>query len=138
MGKMNMKNVSENELPIYRQNCGRVFNMPILPLPPKEGLPHEVNTYEDVDEPRFDPKIHLNLQKPNYIRLLTDFEKTTEMPKVTGSEGSPFAYSSPFQVGTQLPIFLPFSTAITSKLRIVFFKTLELKKEKDRTSTIYR
>ena len=95
----NMKNgVNGAELPIYTENSGSVYHTSTLPLPPAEGLPHKVNTYEDVDEPRFDPKVHLDLKKPSYIRLLTDFEKTTKMPKVTGSQGSPFAYSSPFQV----------------------------------------
>ena len=57
----------------------------------------KVNTYDEVDEPRFDPRLHLDLQHPEYIRLLTDFEKTKKYPKVTDHNGSSFAYSSPFQ-----------------------------------------
>ena len=51
-----------------------------------------------MDEPRFDPKVHLDLQHPEYIRLLTDFEKTKKYPVVTDHNGSQFAYSAPFQV----------------------------------------
>ena len=58
----------------------------------------KVNTYENVDEPRFDPKVHLDLQHPEYIRLLTDFEKAKKYPVVTDHNGSTFAYSAPFQV----------------------------------------
>ena len=58
----------------------------------------QVNTYDDVDEPRFDPKVHLDLQHPEYIRLLADFERTKKYPVVTDHNGSPFAYSAPFQV----------------------------------------
>ena len=53
-----------------------------------------------MDEPRFDPRLHLDLQHPEYIRLLTDFEKTKKYPKVTDHNGSPFAYSAPFQACT--------------------------------------
>ena len=60
--------------------------------------PSKVNTYEDVEEPQFDPKVHLDLHHPEYIRLLTNFEKTKKYPVVNDHNGSPFAYSAPFQV----------------------------------------
>ena len=72
-----------------------------LPLPPKDGLTSvKLNTYEDVDEPRFDPEIHLNLQKPKFVRLMPDYRKRFEFPieKRKCGKGSEFAWSSPFQV----------------------------------------
>ncbi len=90
---------SHYDHPIYKLNCGSVAQMPPLPLPPAEGHSAKINTYEDVPlEPKFDPKIHLDLERPEWIRLLPNFEKTTKLPKVDSSNGSPFAYSSPFNV----------------------------------------
>jgi len=68
-------------------------------LPSKDNFPVHINNYEDVpEEPKFDPDRHLDLHKPDYIRVLGDFQKKTTLLKVDSSHGSPFAYSSPFQV----------------------------------------
>ncbi len=83
---------------LYALNSGRVCEQEPIPLPSSKGLPLKLNTYDDVDEPVFDPKVHLNLQHPEYIRLLDDFEKTNAYPVVTDHKGSNFAYSAPFQV----------------------------------------
>ena len=93
-----MPNLIQSEFPIYTHNSGSVHNTPTLPLPPAQGLPHKINTYEDVDEPRFDPKIHLTLGRPQYLRLLPGFDKADKCPLVNSCKGSRFAYSSPFQV----------------------------------------
>ena len=94
----------------------------------------KVNTYDDVDEPRFDPRLHLDLQHPEYIRLLTDFEKTKKYPKVTDHNGSPFAYSAPFQACTIIHANIQFAhplefANIFKKRKIVapfFFKPLNI------------
>ena len=56
-------------------------------------------------EPVFDPKKHLNLHMPEYVRLLSTFEKAKFTPDITSSEwkqkgenGTDFAYTSPFSV----------------------------------------
>ncbi len=81
---------------------GRFYHQGILPLPPSEGLSVKINTYDDVPEPKFDPKIHLNLKKPEYIRLFPNFEKAEKTPRVESNKGSKFAFSSSFQVRSNL------------------------------------
>ena len=34
----------------------------------KKGLPYEYKTYEDVDEPVFDPSLHLDLEVLHHIK----------------------------------------------------------------------
>ena len=80
-----------------------------------------------MDEPRFDPRLHLDLQHPEYIRLLTDFEKTKKYPKVTDHNGSTFAYSAPFQACTIMHANIHLN--LQKKRKIVapfFFKTLNI------------
>jgi len=68
-------------------------------LPPQNKLPVRINTYEDVDEPRWDPEIHLNLQMPDFVKVFPDFTNMKKTPAFTNdSNGSRFAYSAPFQV----------------------------------------
>jgi hypothetical protein len=94
-----MSPVSHYDHSLYAQNSGNVCNQIPLPLPNAKGLSIKLNTYDDVEEPRFDPKVHLDLKHPEYIRLLPDFKKTTfPCPRVTDHKGSQFAYSTPFQV----------------------------------------
>ena len=88
---------------IYQKNIGIVENMEILPLPPIEDLPFQLNTYEDVEEPKFDPKVHLNLEMPEYIKCFPDFKSTTQTPHFDSLDnGSRFAYSAAFQVIFQI------------------------------------
>ena len=78
---------------------GVIENMEVLPLPPVQGLPFDVNTYDDVDEPLFDPKIHLDLGMPDYIKCFPDFKPIKKTPQFDPEDnGSRFAYSAPFQV----------------------------------------
>lgn len=86
--------------PIYQENGGVIYNRERLPLPPREGLTTiKLNEYKDVpEEPVFDPKVHLDLQMPEYVRVLETFEKSNTFPKINKTGGSDFAYSSPFQV----------------------------------------
>lgn len=70
-----------------------------LPLPPQSKLPFKINTYDDVDEPRFDAKLHLNLELPDYVRVFPDFAAMKRTPPfINDINGSKFAYSAPFQV----------------------------------------
>ena len=92
---------SHHEHSIYRLNSGAESLQTALPLPPKEGLTGiRINAYDDVPEPEFDPEIHLNLQRPKFVRLFPDFRKCSDFPvnKNKGENSSPLAWSSPFQV----------------------------------------
>jgi hypothetical protein len=58
-----------------------------------------INTYEDVDEPRWDPEIHLNLQMLEFVKVFPDFTNMKKTPAFKNdSNGSRFAYSAPFQI----------------------------------------
>lgn len=92
---------SHYDFPLHEVNSGSFFDQGVLPLPPTEGLSVKINTYNDVDEPRFDPKVHLDLQQPRFIRTFPLFEETTKTPKVDSYKGSCFAYTAPFQVLSQ-------------------------------------
>lgn len=97
---LNLKDeMSHYNHPIYQLNDGFLALQDPLPLPPEsEDLPVKINTYEDVDEPKFDPDVHLDLQEPKFVKLLPDFRVADETPKANGKEGSVFAYTAPFQV----------------------------------------
>ena len=86
------------EFPISKENSGSFYDQGVLPLPPPDGMPCKINTYADVPEPKFDPKIHLDLQAPKYVTLFPDCHHTDKAPKVDSHRGSRFAWSSPFQV----------------------------------------
>ena len=60
---------------LYIDNLGICSPSSILPLPHEEGFPFQINSYDDVDEPIFKPEIHLQLEMPEYVRVLPDFEK---------------------------------------------------------------
>lgn len=82
---------------LYAENPGMEYPQPPVPNPPKEDLTLPLNTYHDVpEEPRFNPKVHLRLEKPDYVRMLPNFKKTKHTPAKTTSN-SMFGYSSPFQ-----------------------------------------
>ena len=88
----------QTQLPFVAQNRDRHGPMPPLPLPPAKGMPHEVNTYEDVpDEPRFDPSVHLALEDPEYIVTLGDYKAKKAMSEQEAKEDK-FAWSSSFRV----------------------------------------
>jgi hypothetical protein len=84
--------------PLYVLNSGKTYHMPTIPLPDPEGMPLMINTYDDVDEPRFNPKIHLDLREPEYIRVLPYFKKAKTCPTVKDHSGTSFAYTKAFQV----------------------------------------
>ena len=80
-------------------NLGICSPTSILPLPHKEGFPFQINSYDDVDEPIFNSEIHLQLEMPEEVRVLPDFEKMKTTPVIDREQnGSRFAYSAPFQV----------------------------------------
>jgi len=87
--KMSVPNF--NDLPLYKTNVDLSFNQDNIPLPDsKQGLPYVYKTYEDVDEPIFDPSIHLDLKMPDFVKTLPDYKKTDK-----GTDGN-LAYSKPF------------------------------------------
>ena len=84
---------------LYTDNLGICNPSSILPLPHNEGFPFQINSYDDVDEPIFNPEIHLQLEMPEYVRVLPDFEEMKTTPVINCEQnGSRFAYSAPFQV----------------------------------------
>jgi hypothetical protein len=101
-----MKEIPASDLPLphhrhdlYVKNLGACSLMSPLPLPPQSKLPFKINTYDDVDEPRFDAKLHLNLELPEYVRVFPDFAAMKRTPPfINDINGSKFAYSAPFQV----------------------------------------
>jgi len=74
-----------------------------VPLPSKNlrEFPRNVRHHGDIPEPKFDPRIHLNLSKPDYIKVFPDLKKkltSCKGPKVKDTSGSRFGYSAPFQL----------------------------------------
>jgi len=97
--------VAHHRHELYSKNLGVSAISPPLPLPPQAKLPFKINNYEDVDEPRFDPNIHLNLQMPDFVKVFPDFTNMKKTPCFKNdSNGSRFAYSAPFQVPNYLKI----------------------------------
>ena len=93
------------EFPVYKENRGKSFLQSTIPLPPRDGFPMAIRTYDDVpEEPRFDPAIHLDLHMPRFIRMLPHFEKSFQLPEASDEQGSSLAWSSPFQVNIILKI----------------------------------
>jgi len=88
---MSVKNYTT--LPMYKTNSDLSYLHESLPLPDcKKGLPYTYKTYEDVDEPTFDPSIHLDLQMPEFVTTFPNYKKSSK-----GKEGN-LAYSKPFQI----------------------------------------
>ena len=80
------------DLPLHKVNKDLTYLTPIMPVPDiKAGLPYKFNDYSDVDEPIFDPQIHLNVEKPEYVTLLPDYRRAKH------TCGGDLAYSQPFQ-----------------------------------------
>ena len=70
----------------------------MLPLPPVPGFPHPVHT-ELGAEPRFCPRVHLSLTRPDYVVTFPRMARAARAPPVTpGTRGSEFAWSGPFQL----------------------------------------
>jgi len=96
--------------PLYVLNKNQNVSYAPLPLPPNKGMAVPVHGETEIrngtaPEPVFDPQKHLNLQMPEYVRLLSTFEKAKFTPDITSSEwkqkgenGTDFAYTSPFSL----------------------------------------
>ena len=81
-----------SSLPLYSTNTDLTYLQDNIPLPDnKENLPYAYKTYEDVDEPIFDPSIHLDLQMPDSVKTLPHYQQAGK-----GTDGN-LAYSKPFQ-----------------------------------------
>merc|ERR1712002_137727 len=53
----------------YKVNSGREALMPMLPDPPCKMPMAKHITYTSEDEPKFDPNIHLKLEKPAHVAI---------------------------------------------------------------------
>ena len=82
---------------IFDVHPGYFRTQSVLPLPPSAGFPHPLRL-EIEDEPRFDPSIHLELSKPDYVVTFPNIEKRNKAPPVTSNKPSQFAWSGPFQL----------------------------------------
>jgi len=80
------------DLPMHKVNQDLTYLTPVMPVPDiKTGHPYKFNDYSDVDEPKFEPHIHLNIEAPDYVTLLPDYRRAKE------TNGGDLAYSQPFQ-----------------------------------------
>jgi hypothetical protein len=76
----------------YRTNADLCYMQDNIPVPDsKENLPYAYKTYEDVDEPIFDPSIHLDLDMPDHVKTLPRYTQAA-----MGKDGN-LAYSKPFR-----------------------------------------
>jgi len=90
---MIMSVLKYEDLPLHKVNSDLVYLQENMPLPEsKKGMPYKFKTYQDVDEPLFDPTLHLDLEDPEYVVTLPDF-KPVDKVKEAGS----LAYSKAFQ-----------------------------------------
>ena len=73
----------------------------VLPLPPSPGFPHPVRTELEA-EPQFCPRVHLSLTRPEYVVTFPHMARVARAPPViSGTRGSEFAWSGPFQLLSQ-------------------------------------
>ena len=92
--------------PLYQLNRDENVTYGPLPLPPPKDMPVPVQGDVAirkglVKEPVFDPDVHLNLEMPPYVRLLSTWEKAECTPDISKSrteDGTDFAYTAPFNV----------------------------------------
>ena len=100
--KLLKKRVPFEDYPLYKVNNGSVANMDMLPDPPIDmAIELKHIRYDSSKEPKFDPKVHLELEVPNEVSHFDGDEFVTEnqLYKATPcSNGSQYAYSSPFKV----------------------------------------
>ena len=83
------------------RHTGSFCAQSVLPLPPAPGFPHPV-LHQLEDEPRFCPRVHLALSRPEYVVTFPSMARSPRAPSVTpGSRGSLFAWSGPFQLLSQ-------------------------------------
>lgn len=91
------------DYPVFKVNDGENFKMEMLPDPPGK-VPHPDHVkYDASHEPKFDAKIHLNLEDPAGVAVFDDKEgfkslKGASYQFKSNHRGSQFAYSEPFQV----------------------------------------
>lgn len=92
------------DIPLYVNHAGRYeITDPKIPLPPSQSeFPLPVRTYDDVDEPIFNPNVHLDLKIPDKIFLLPEFAEIDPMvekvPEVNVSGGSKLAFTETFRI----------------------------------------
>ena len=100
--KLLKKAIPFEDFPLYKVNDGSVANMDMLPDPPI-NMANELKHigYDSSKEPKFDAKVHLELEIPSEVSHFDgdDFVTENQLYKVTpSSSGSQYAYSSTFRV----------------------------------------
>ena len=90
-----------SDLLAFKENNGERYIMKMLPDPPgKVPLPDHVK-YDASTEPKFDPKVHLNLENPSEVTINVNNSGFKSLPggsyRALKAE-SEYAYCSPFQV----------------------------------------
>jgi len=94
--------VDHNRHPFVVSNQGKICEMEVLPHPPADGFAYPLNDYEDVDEPRWNPDIHLNITDPDYVVKLDTWEqvKLNQIESVRnrkdGTTDSKLGFTAPF------------------------------------------
>lgn len=95
---------NHNRLPFVVENEGRVAEMELLPMPPKDNLYYDINTYDHNDfveqEPRWNPDLHLRITEPEYVVRLDSWEKVKSVESVKsrndGTTDSKLGFTAPF------------------------------------------
>lgn len=95
--------INQNKLAFVQRNAGRSIEMDMLPMPPEENFPfYPLNTYDDVDEPRWDPEIHLYTTEPEFYVRLDNWEKVKSIPSVKdnkdGTTESKLGFTAPYRL----------------------------------------
>ena len=95
------RGVQHKELPIVEfgsEKFDASGHRATLLLPPSFFFP--VVLEDDVDEPVFDPAVHLSLRDPASVALLPEFEPVppADVPPVDTAAGSRLAYTAPFDM----------------------------------------
>jgi len=80
-----------SSLPFYHTNHDLTYLQDNIPLPDnKDNLPYVYKTYDDVDEPIFDPSLHLDLKMPESVKTLPEYKQARK------GKGGNLAFSKPF------------------------------------------
>jgi len=84
---------NHNTLPMYKVNSDLYYEQPNLCVPDNtKGFPYKFNTYQDVDEPVFDPEVHLDLEMPDFVKVFPNYSTAKTAP------AGKLAYSKPFNL----------------------------------------
>jgi len=86
---------------IYSVNDGRFYDQTMIPDPlPETNYPPPESDYDPSNEPKFNAKLHLALEDPEFVAIMKNGQYTpTPKYKCTANKsGSEFMYSAPFEL----------------------------------------